>query len=261
MRCVERLNGFENTVMPKVAIIAALEREVLPMIKKWRVTEREYDGRKFKFFENDGAVLVCSGIGAEAARRACEAVIALYQPRLVVSAGFAGALTTDFRVGDVFVPRKILDASHGSMLETGMGSGSLITFPGVAGTAQKKKLAEAYGAQAVDMEAAAVARGALARGVRFVALKGISDALDFEFSPMSQFVAPDGHFRTRKFLFFVLLRPWLWTRLIALAHNSALATKAICTSLEQFNHPSAEMVARMSESPAAETYLSPVERR
>src|SRR5712691_5942124 len=166
----ERLNGFRpmDTHRRKIALVAALEREVWPLVKHWSASEREFDGRQFKFFENERAVLVCGGIGAEAARRACEAMIALYQPVLVISAGFAGALSADSHVGDVFVPRRVVDASDGSVVETGMGHGSLVTFAGVAGVAGKKKLAQAYGAQAVDMEAAAVARAARARGTRFV---------------------------------------------------------------------------------------------
>ena len=53
----------------KIAMVAALEREVHPLIKHWRRVEREYEGRRFKFFEDGDAVLICGGVGAEAARR------------------------------------------------------------------------------------------------------------------------------------------------------------------------------------------------
>ncbi len=76
----------------KLAIVAALEREVWPLVNDWKVSEREYEGKKFKFFENEGTVLVCGGIRAQAARRATEAVIALYKPSKIESVGFAGAL-------------------------------------------------------------------------------------------------------------------------------------------------------------------------
>ncbi len=54
-----------------------------------------YDGRSFVFFERDDMVVVCGGIGVEAARRAAEAVIALYHPALLQSVGFAGALDAE----------------------------------------------------------------------------------------------------------------------------------------------------------------------
>jgi len=56
--------------MPKLAIVAALEREVSGLIGSWTRVERDHEGRKFIFFEHDDMVLVCGGIGPEAARRA-----------------------------------------------------------------------------------------------------------------------------------------------------------------------------------------------
>ena len=90
--------------MPRLAIVAALEREVRPLVKSWRATEKEHDGRRFRFFENGDVVLVCGGIGAAAARRASEAVIAIFDPKIVCSAGFAGALDPKLKVGDVVRP-------------------------------------------------------------------------------------------------------------------------------------------------------------
>ena len=77
--------------MRKVAMVAALEREVKPLIRIWRRTDREYQGCHFRFFENDSTVVVCGGIGEQAARRATEAVIALFSPEVIYSVGFAGA--------------------------------------------------------------------------------------------------------------------------------------------------------------------------
>ena len=64
----------------------------------------------------------------------------------------------------------------------------------VAEKAQKIRFGKAYGASAVDMEAAAVAQGAQARGVEFGALKAISDAADFNLPALDRFVAEDGAF-------------------------------------------------------------------
>ena len=61
--------------MIRIAIIAAMEREVGPLIRSWKVRTIEHGGRRYRLFENGEAALVCGGIGAEAARRATEAVI------------------------------------------------------------------------------------------------------------------------------------------------------------------------------------------
>ena len=218
----------------KVAMVAALEREVSLLIKRWNRVEREHEGRRFKFFEGGQTVLVCDGIGAEAARRATEAVLALYQPELVLSAGFAGALDPALKVGDIFTPSSVVDARDGSRVKVATGRGVLVSAAAVAGVEEKKKLAESYGAQAVDMEAAAVARGAQARGVRFMAVKAISDESDFEMPTLDRFVDEKGQFKTRRFAISATLRPWLWPRLLQLARNGAKASRALCAELERY---------------------------
>ncbi|HEX3354850.1 MAG TPA: phosphorylase [Terriglobales bacterium] len=226
----------------KVAIIAALEREVRPLIRQWKAVEREYDGRRYKFFENDRAVLVCGGIGPEAARRATEAAIQLYAPIMVQSVGFAGALDSTLKAGTVLTPICVIDAKDGSRVEAGVGHWVVVSVDHTASAEQKAKLAKAYWAHAVDMEAAAVARAAQARGITFVGLKAISDEADFEMPSLDQFVASDGRFRTAAFAAFVLVRPWLWRRVMHLASNSRRAANGICEWLEQYNRDSEELV-------------------
>ena len=229
---------------PKVAMVAALEREVKPLVKRWNTVEREHDGRCFKFFESDQAVLVCGGIGAQAARRATEAVITLYEPELVISIGFAGGLNPALKVGEIFSPSRVIDARDGSSVEIASGRGALVSAAALAGVEEKKKLAESYGAQAVDMEAAAVARGAQARDVGFMAVKAISDESDFHMLPMDPFVGTSGQFRTGKFVISLMVRPWLWPKVFHLARNSAKASKALCTELERFiQEPGKSMVS------------------
>ncbi len=219
--------------MFEVAIVAAFEREVAPLLKRTRRVERENDGRKFTFFENEGMVIVCGGMGAEAARRAAEAVIALYHPRLVQSTGFAGALQSELRIGDIFVPSVVINASDGSRNETEGESGALLTFMSVADVKQKAALAQAYGAQAIDMEAAFVGAAAQARGTKFRAVKVISDEFNFEMPKLSRFIDGQGRFRTANFILFAALRPWLWGRVITLARNSNAAARRLADYLTE----------------------------
>lgn len=228
---------YESVVMAKVAIIAALEREVAGAIKHWRSSKREYAGRRYRFFENERAVLVCGGIGAEPARRAGEAVIQLYRPALIISAGLAGGLDAGAQVGSLFIPNRLVDASDGSVLALAEGQGTLVSWNSVAGVEQKAKLAKAYGASAVDMEAAAVARAAQVRGIPFMAVKAISDGYDFEFPGLERFIAPDGRFRSGALAVYAAIRPWLWKKLAYLSRNSERAVGALCAWLEWYNQP------------------------
>ena len=218
--------------MGKIAIIAALEREVRGAVRHWKTAEREHADRRYRLFESDNAVLVCAGIGAEPARRAAEAIIAMYQPELVLSIGFAGALTPALKPGMPFKPQRVIDARDGSVVQTPFSGGTLVSFAEVAGAQQKANLAKAYGAEAVDMEAAAVARAARAHGLRFAAYKAIADEYDFNFPQMPRFIAPNGQLRTSRFVLACVPRPWLWAKLGRLGWNSAKASQSLCVWLQ-----------------------------
>ena len=219
----------------RIAIVAALEREVKSAIRLWRAEERQHEGRTFKFYEGEQAVLICGGIGPEPARRATQAVIAFYSPSIVLSVGFAGALTPDLKVGDIFTPARIINLADGSKVETGDGHGTLLSLGYVANKEEKLKLAKAYGAQAVDMEAAAVARGAEAQGIGFRAVKAISDGVDFSMPPMKGAIDSAGNLHTGSFLFSAFLRPWTWATVFRLARNSSSAAKTLTNYLNQYN--------------------------
>jgi len=225
---------MSSVVKIRIAIIAAMEREVAPLTRSWKVRMIEHGGRRYRLFENREAVLVCGGIGAEAARRATEAVIQEANPAVVISAGFAGALDGSLEVGQVLEPRTVINAADGVRTEVGSGAGILVSSTTVAGKEQKIRLGKAYGASAVDMEAAAVAQGAEARGVEFAALKAISDAADFSLPALNRFVAADGTFHSVRFAGHVAVRPWLWRTTIVLARNSAKASQALCGALASY---------------------------
>lgn len=220
--------------MARIAIIAAMEREVRPLIRSWKVRNMEHGGWGYRVFENGEAALVCGGIGAEAARRAAEAMIREVNPVRLISAGFAGALDDSLQVGDVLRPCTVVNAADGARTDVGSGKGVLVSSSTVADKEQKIWLGKAYGASAVDMEAAAVARGAEARGVEFGAFKAISDASGFSMPEIDGFVASDGTFRGARFACHVALRPWLWRTTIVLARNSSKASRALCGALAKY---------------------------
>ncbi len=219
--------------MSKVAIVSALERELRPLVRHWRVSEKEHDGHRFRFFEKNEFVLVSGGIGADAARRAAEAVIVLYGPGVVYSAGYAGALDPQLKVGEVIRAGRVVNAGDGSSVQVASGDGVLVSYPTVATPAQKVKLRESFQAQAVDMEAAAVARAAEARGVGFSTVKVISDEFDFEFPPTDRFVDSAGRFHEMRFAWFAAVRPWLWLPVMRLARNSNRASRILCEEIRK----------------------------
>ena len=215
-------------------IVVGLAREVAPLVKAWSKKVLDHAGREFEIFENKSVIVICGGIGAEAARRACEAAIANYHPDALVSAGFAGALTASQKAGDVLFPEQIVDVRDGSRFHAVTGEGRLVSFSEIAGQEQKASLAKAYEAKAVDMEAAPVARCAQMHGLRLMVVKAISDGAHQTLPDMRPFIDGSGKFQTGRLITHAALRPWLWPQLIVLARNSAKASKALSGALQPF---------------------------
>jgi adenosylhomocysteine nucleosidase len=225
---------MSETGTTRTGVIAAMEREVRALVRNWKHRTIEHAGRRYRLYENGDSALICGGIGSDAARRATEALISDVKPARVLSVGFAGALDRSMQVGDVLTPGMVINAADGARIEARLGQGALVSSPTVADKDQKIRLAKAYSAIAVDMEAAAVAQGAQARGIEFAAVKVISDAFDFNMPALDHFVANDGTFRSARFAAYVAVRPWLWKSTLALAQNSSKASRALCAVLADY---------------------------
>ncbi|MGH9517360.1 MAG: 5'-methylthioadenosine/S-adenosylhomocysteine nucleosidase [Terriglobales bacterium] len=226
----------------KIAIVAAIERELQPLVRSWRAVKSSHEGRELTFYESDYAVAVCGGMGGEYGRRAAEAVIRKYSPEIIISAGIAGALVPELHVGDTVFPAVVIDAGDGSRHQSAIRDAALgkaplartilISSPDVAGAAQKRQLAKSYGAHVVDMEGASVARAAQIHNLPFLAIKAISDDVNFELAEVNRFIR-NGQFETKLFVLFLLFRPWLWLKMIRLARNTQLASHNLCAWLRE----------------------------
>jgi adenosylhomocysteine nucleosidase len=221
--------------MPEIAIIAALERELAPLISGWQRTDVRAQNRTIRIYEKDNILVAFGGIGGNSARIAADAAYnhAQRSVSLFISAGLAGALVPDLKVGQVFIPKLIIGDSDNNEIETPSGTGTLITVGAIAGAAHKKLFAAKYHAQALDMEAFAVADVARIYNVDCIAMKAISDELDFDLPPLGRFVTDSGDFRTAAFIAYAAVRPWLWPTVLRLNRNSDIAIKQLCSVLQK----------------------------
>jgi adenosylhomocysteine nucleosidase len=217
-------------MLPKVGIVVALDREVSPLTKKF--AKRSGGPAGLTVFDNRNVTLVCGGMGAKQAAAAASWLIASNKPEIVMSVGFAGALIPDYKAGDVITPGTVIDGGTGDRFAAGDGNVVLVSNAGVLGEAGKRQLAAKFAAQAIDMEAAAVARVAQQNGVPFVAVKAISDPLDFAMPPMDRFVNEAGKFRTLSFLAYMAIRPGSWPLVAELNANAKKASSQLCHWLE-----------------------------
>jgi nucleoside phosphorylase len=184
-----------------------------------------------ELFELPDAVVVVGGIGEKCARHAAEVVIERTQPKLLVSAGMAGAISPRLKVGDVGRIREVVDVASGDHYLTRGGEWVLATSQDVSDAAEKQSLLAKYQADVVDMEGAAVAQVAKERGLEFAALKAVSDDASFVMPPMNRFIDSKGRFQARQFLFYVALHPKWWAALGKIRKNSSIASVSLCSAV------------------------------
>ena len=196
---------------PSIAIIAALPREIAGLVRG-ATADRELLQSGISLYRLPQAVVVAAGIGAQRT------------PEITPGAAAEVALTIDTRTGERYTSAALL---------AGL---TLATIDGIADINEKSRLAAAYGTALVDMEAATVARLALAHGLAFRAIKAVSDACDFELDSLAQYAGEHGEFRTAAFALHTALRPWQWSKAARLGRDSSRALKALTAALQQILH-------------------------
>ena len=214
----------------RTAIIAALPRELAGLTRGWR--EIRSEDRGVTAFERESTVAVSGGIGCDRVSKAVAVALAFGGVEKLISIGLAGACDPSLKTGDALRFGTVIDVRSGERFEAEGGDAVLATSNTIAGVAEKSRLHASYGAAAVDMEAACVARLARAHGVSFSAIKAISDDAKFALDGMDRFVTADGQFRELAFALYTALRPARWRSTIELGRNSAAALKTL-TALVQ----------------------------
>jgi len=245
--------------MTRIAIIAAMPAELKPLVRGWRHSRQ--NGVDLWNAKNGEWIAACAGAGVAAATRAFAEVEKSGAFDAVISTGWAGALREELVSGSAYDVSCVIDARTGERFLTqiaGVFIGGpsnetqvlrlrcaplrmteygdnpefwLVTNAKVADAAEKQRLASTYQAALVDMEAAAVARLARMRGIPFYCIKGISDGYSDNLPDFNRFISEDGRFRSIRFVFFALCRPWQWPSLMRMGENSRRAARSIAASL------------------------------
>jgi adenosylhomocysteine nucleosidase len=217
--------------MSRIAIIAALPGELKPLVHDWHRSERNLWTGTIK---GHAAVAIVGGMGATAAADAVERVYAQGKPDMLISYGWAGALTCALKPPGAYAISEIVDHASGEHFATRSADGiRLVTLDHVAHADEKRTLAERHQAVLVDMEAAAVARLAAASDIAFYCFKGISDGYTDHLPDFSRFISESGQLRMPAFLTYAALHPGYWRALARLGKNSGVAASNLARLLSK----------------------------
>ena len=220
--------------MSRLAVIAALPREISGLVRGSE-PDRDLKRQRIFLYRLPSAVVVAGGMGTRRAALAFEAALQTGPIDEVISTGLAGSCKPALPAGAVAEAGVIVDVQTGERftVEGGDPTSVLVTAGSIAGVQEKARLAATYHATMVDMEAATVGRLANAHGLRFRAIKAISDEHDFELASLSRFADAQGHFRTAAFALHTAVRPSHWRMAATLGRNSKHALRELQNRLAQ----------------------------
>jgi adenosylhomocysteine nucleosidase len=195
----EGATGPEEFVPCEVAFVFALGIEsggLVDLLKGAETSRHKHGVEHAGKLAGREVVIVDGGVGQKAAARATAEAIKFYQPKWVISAGFAGGLTAELRRGHIVMAEEVVNLAGQSLtidmsldrqsLEgiKGLHVGRLVTVDSILREPEeRRRLAEQCQAIACDMESFAVVEECKKRNVPCLVIRIVSDAVDDELPP------------------------------------------------------------------------------
>jgi adenosylhomocysteine nucleosidase len=203
--------------------------------------------------QRPGVFTVIVGIGHQNAEKSVRSFLAASSPELVLTCGFAGGLNPDLKLGDVvfeiggrrdefhesLTSNSDGDSWNSSLREKLLAAGArpvkFFCADRIATTvAEKKKLREETGADAVEMESAAIHAVCAERGIACATVRVISDTADedlpLDFNALAK---PDRSIDFGKLFLAIAKSPGKIGALMALQKKTQLAAVRLAAVLEK----------------------------
>jgi adenosylhomocysteine nucleosidase len=166
-----------------LAFVAAERREFDGLLRKAeRIMKLDWplDFARMAWLKGAPAVLAANGPGPKLAARAAEVVRKHQELNGLVSTGFCGALSPALEPCDIFVATEILGVAHALSVPRSHSCerhkiGKLLSIDRVVSTAAEKADLRQTGADAVEMEAAAVSLSAAEWKIPFYCIRVVTD--------------------------------------------------------------------------------------
>jgi adenosylhomocysteine nucleosidase len=233
--------------MATIGIICAVPQESGPIIRRIPGTTRSrlQRLRAWQFTSSGhGVTLLESGMGAANARRAAALLIEEIKPDLIINTGFCGAITPGLAVGDLVVAEHVQRLTttglqqEASPLTDYFDTAACVkgTFISIETAVTKESLRPLLPGgmnwPVLEMETAFVARACTAAGIRFAAIRSVSDTADEEPYHAFQAITVNQFDITAASVIAALLRqPSLVLQLFRLGRNAAKAGTTLATQL------------------------------
>src|SRR2546421_4304307 len=185
--------------------------------------------------------VIHTGVGKKACRETMEIMLRREPFEYLISAGFAGALEKELRIGHLLVAEnfsspQLLGSPQLVLADEGTFLGKLLTLPRMVETiADRESLNKKTGAAAVDMETEILAEICAAHDLPMLSLRAISDTASEPF-PAPAEVLFDVASQKTSFVrvgSYLLTHPAAFARLNAFRERVAVARRTLADALEQ----------------------------
>jgi adenosylhomocysteine nucleosidase len=250
----------------RLLICFALKEEAAPFrkIAAAKLTRISQINTDFLIRENScspcqksGISILLTGIGRQNAEKSVRGFLAANLPELVLTCGFAGGLHPDFKLGDVVFelsnrrdelhesPSKseVGDSCNSSLRETLLAAGAkpvkFFSAERIASTVvEKKKLRAETGADAVEMESAAIQAVCREFGIPCATVRVISDTagedLPLDFNALSK---PDKNLDYGKLFLAIAKSPGKIGAMMQLRKKTKFAAEQLARVLAKITFP------------------------
>lgn len=230
----------------KILVTFAVQAEFAPWQRRrnfmrlpgdWPVFEAMFGGAQVR--------AVLTGMGQEFALKAAKRSFG-YRPDMCISTGLAGSLLNEYRTGDILVARLVSEvgepvavASHRELLSSAVDCGArqierMATSKTVVVSAEHKRQLASQ-AEAVEMESYTILAEAARCGIPAVAIRAISDTVDFEMPyNFEEALDSKGQVRMTGIAAQILRKPSGLPALLKLARDSRFAARRLSDFLDVF---------------------------
>jgi adenosylhomocysteine nucleosidase len=188
--------------------------------------------------------VIYTGVGRKACRETMEIILRRERFDYLISAGFAGALEKDLRVGHLIVAEnfsspKLLGSPQLVLADEGTFLGKLLTVSGMIESAgERESLNKKTGAAAVDMETEILAEICAAHDLPMLSVRAISDTASEPFPAPAEVLFDLAKQKTDfvRLGSYLVSHPGALARLNAFRKRIGTARRALANALEQIVH-------------------------
>lgn len=181
-----------------------------------------------------------TGVGRKICSQRMEVLLRREEFEFVISAGFAGALEKELRIGNLLVSEnysspELLHSVQPALTGDGVFQGNLLTVADVIeSNSEREQLATKTGAAAVDMETEFIAKACADHQLPMLSLRAISDTPSEPFPAPAHVLFDIEKQRTdfARLALYLMTHPGAISRLNAFRQRVAVARKALARTLD-----------------------------